>query len=110
MNIFFGLAMIISSLAFAYIYKLRSKKARNVLTMCICIGVVLMFSVQTFGNVLLVLLTLVELSLSALMVMALRRQLRADIAREKVLARKAKRVPQVTVRRRENVTALPYVA
>lgn len=110
MNILFGAAMIISSLIFAFIYKLRSNKARNILKMCIAVGVVLMFSVQTFGNVWLVLLTLVELALSGAMVMALRRQLRSDIAREKVMARKARRVPQVTVRRRSEPSAMPYVA
>lgn len=91
MNIVFGAAMTIATLFFAFSLRMRSKNARTLFTICMAVAVLMFFSAQTFGSVLLTLMTVVEVALCGFLVFLFRTQLLRDAAAEKARSRKASR-------------------
>lgn len=112
MNIVIGLFVIISAIVLRHVYKVKGKVSNRIFKMCMALGAFMLFSVQTFGNVWLVVMTVVEILLCGLLLAVYRAQLIREceaVRRRKAVRRAAARkaaAPQVVVRRR----AMPNAA
>ncbi len=107
MNIVIGLFVIISALIIKNIYKVNGRISGRIFKMCIALGVFMMFSVQTFGNVWLVVMTIAEVVLCGLLLAVYRSQLIRECeavkrkrAAKRAAIRRINQQPQQSVRRR----------
>ncbi len=75
MNIGIGLFVIISAAVLRHVYKVKGKISERIFKLCIATGVFMLFSVQTFGNALLIALTAAEIVLCSLLLIVYRAQL-----------------------------------
>ncbi len=106
MNIVIGLFVIISAMVLRHVYKVKGKTSNRIFKMCIALGVFMLFSVQTFGNAWLVVMTVAEVLLCGLLLIVYRAQLirECKVIKRKRAARRATArkvsTPQVIVRRR----------
>lgn len=110
MNIVIGSFVIIFAVILRGIYKVKGVTSERIFKMCIGIGVFMFFSVQTFGNALLVAMTVAEVLLCALLLAVYRAQLireKAAMRRRKTVRRSVQRtaVRVVPAQRRERAVA-----
>lgn len=89
MNIVIGLFVIVSAFVLKNIYKVKGKVSGRIFNMCMVAGVFMLFSVQTFGNAVLIAMTVAEVLLCTLLLGIYRAQLVRECAA--VRRRKAER-------------------
>lgn len=75
MNIIICLFVIISALVIRHNFKVRGEMSERIFKMCIATGVFMLFSVQTFGNAWLIIMTAAEVLLCAALLFVYRAQL-----------------------------------
>lgn len=80
MNIVIGLFVIISALSLRRFYKVRGKTSEKIFKMCLLTGAFMLFSVQTFGNALLIVMTVAEILLCVALLAVYRAQLIRECA------------------------------
>ncbi len=110
MNIVIGSFVIIFAVILRGIYKVKGVVSERIFKMCVGIGVFMLFSVQTFGNALLIAMTVAEILLCVLLLAVYRAQLireKAAVRRRKAVRHTARRtaVRVVPAQRREKAVA-----
>ncbi len=98
MNIVIGLFVIASALLLRHNYRVRGRISEKIFKMCLLVGVFMLFSVQTFGNFLLVAMTLAEVGLCV----ALLAVYRAQLIREGAAVRRKRAVRRRMTCKTEN--------
>ncbi len=115
MNIIIGLFVIISALVLKHFYKVKGKTSGRIFKMCMLVGVFMFFSVQTFGNGLLIAMTVAEILLCTALLAVYRAQLvrecaevrrRRAVRRQRAVALEANARPQ----RANRVRVVPHAA
>lgn len=98
-TILFGLAIILSAFVLRHKYRILSEEARTIFGITVLLGVVTMFSVQSFSAPVLVALSVVEMVLSLALLLIFRTQLKRDRrARREAAQRAARRKMRLRVR------------